>query len=627
MNTIDYISIPLFKSLDRLDVARLVPSLQICTMETGETLFRQGDKGDELYIIVDGRVSIRKNIGGEDCEVATMSNGECLGEMALLSGAPRSATVIAATSLTLLKLTRQRFDVLLVKHQFLGSHLANILAKRFTNQEFCPEVNPHKKPLPLYTSTMRGYFSDFLMARKKLVAVLCGTAAASATFAWLLPGFGFSQLQATLSALLIGATILWAFDVFSYHTVAIALPVFIAILGLARPDRVFSGYANPSWFLLLGIFAISAAVGKTGLMYRLVLMLAQWFPKSYRGQTFALALSGLIMTPVIPSSNGRAVLAGPIIRDLCEMLKFRKGSPGAVGMAMAGLLGFGQMSSLFMNGAATCLLALGLLPPETVNKISWGSWFLDALPLCMVYFIGCYVAIIMIYRPKIKRELHKSIVRSQLHTLGAFTQQEKICLLTIILALLGFIGQSLHGIHNAWIAMASFLILAGSKVLDERSVRSDIDWNFLLSFGAIVSFGSLIAESGLTNLVATRVAPYIKTFTGSPFLFLPTLALTVTIVRFTLPLPVALLISILSIVPVAKAAGINPFIVAQVALIAGSPWFTPYQNSVYVNLMESSDNKLFTHRQTRILAFWQLIVIVLAIIVAIPIWKLSGLIQ
>lgn len=627
MHNIDYISIPLFKSLDRLDIARLVPNLQVCPMAAGDILFRQGEKGDGLYIIVDGTVSIRKNIGGDDCEVATMSNGECLGEMALLSGAPRSATVVAATPLTLLKLTRQRFDLLLVKHPSLGAHLANIIAMRFANQERCPDVSAPETPSPPSAVTLQGFFSGFMQAGKKTVIIFCCTAAASMTVAWWLTSSGFTQLQATLGALLMGATLLWAFDVFSYHAVAISLPVFIVVLGLARPERVFSGFSNPSWFLLLGIFAISAAVGRTGLMYRLVLMLARWFPKSYRGQTFALALSGLIMTPVIPSSNGRAVLAGPIIRDLCEMLKFRKGSPGAVGMAMAALLGFGQMSSLFMNGAATCLLALGLLPPEVVGGISWGRWFLDALPLCLFYFLGCYLAIIMIYRPKIQRVLYKTVVQSQLNTLGAFTRHEKICLLTILLALSGFISQSFHGIHNAWIAMAAFLILTGSKVIDDRSVRSDIDWSFLLSFGAIVSFGSMISESGLTGLVASRIAPHIKAVTGSPSVFLLTLAAAVTIIRFMLPFPAALLISILSIAPVAGAAGISPFIVAQVALLAGSPWFLPYQNSVYVNLMESSENKLFTHRQTLLLAYWQLLVIAVAIVAAIPVWKLRGLIQ
>jgi anion transporter len=627
MTTIDYLSILLLKSLGRLEIARLVPSLLHVSIAAGETLFRQGDKGDALYIIVEGRVSIRKQLGEEECEVAALSAGEYFGEMSLLSGAPRSATAVAAETLTLLKLSRQRFDSLLKKHPSLGSHLANTLASRFSDQEWNPERPLPEKRLPLPSSATHSVFSDLLSVKKKSVAILCGAIAAASALAWWLPTYGFSQLQAALNGLLLGATILWAFDIFSYHAVAVALPVFIVIFGLARPERALSGFSSPSWFLVLGIFAITAAVGKTGLMYRLVLMLTRWFPRSYHGQTFALALSGLILTPVIPSSNGRAVLAGPIVRDLCETLQFRKGSPGAVGMAMAGLLGFGHMSSLFMNGTATCLLALGLLPPETIAKITWGSWFLDALPLGMAYFLGCYAAIVLIYRPNQKRIFQHTVVQSQLYTLGSFTRDEKICLLTVIFALAAFLTQSVHGINSAWIAMSSFLILFGSNVLDERSVRSDIDWNFLISFGALVSFGAIISESGLTALAAERITPYVSFIAGNPYMFLPAMAVAVTVARFALPLPAALLICILSVVPVAGAVGISPFIVAQVALIAGNPWFSPYQNSVYLNFMESSDNKLFSHRQARILSFWQVAAIVVAIVVAIPYWQMRGLIR
>lgn len=625
MHNIDLLSIPLFRPLGRVETARLVPSFQPISLETDEALFRQGDKGDALFIIVKGRVSIRTQQDGEDREINVLSVNECFGEIALLSGAPRSATAIALEPLTLLKLSRTRFDVLLKKHPILGSQLANLLAKRFAGPQPVPDFTVPEHP-QLHDSATRGLFSELTSARKRKLAVVCGAAAAATAFSYWLPGLGVNHAQAMLNALLLAATILWAFDIFSYHAVAVALPVVVLMLGIARPERALSGFSSPSWFLVLGIFAITAAVAKTGLMYRLVLMLTRWFPRSYHGQTFALALSGLILTPAIPSSNGRAILAGPIIQDLCEMLKFRKGSPGAVGLAMAGLVGFGHMSSLFMNGTATCLLALGLLPAETVDSISWGSWFIDALPLGLTYFFGCYLAIILLYRPNRRPNVYHSVVQSQLRTLGKFTLHEKLSLFTVVFTLAAFLTQPLHGINSAWIAMSSFLLLFGSNVLDERSVRSDIDWNFLISFGALVSFGAVISESGLTTLAAGQIRPYLSPVAGNPFLFLPLLALAVTVARFVLPLPAALLI-ILTVVPIASTMGINPFVVAQVSLIAGNPWFFPYQNSIYLNLMQSTDGKLFSHSSSRALSFWQVGVMIAAIIVAIPFWRMRGLIH
>ncbi len=630
MHDVDFLSIPLFKPLGRLETARLVPHFQQVSLEMDEVLFTEGDRGDALFIIVSGRVSIRKRQDGEELEIAVLVAGECLGEMALLSGAPRSASVVALEPLALLKLSRARFDVLLKKHPALGTHLANLLAKRFSNAvpvscDDSQKAAPRQFPLP--SNAARGFFSTPISTRHRKTAVVCSTALAATALAWWLPGHGATPLHATLSALLLAATILWAFDVFSYHAVAVALPVAVVMLGLARPERALSGFSSPSWFLVLGIFAITAAVARTGLMYRLVLMLSRWFPRSYRGQTFALALSGLILTPVVPSSNGRAVLAGPIIQDLCDTLKFRKGSPGAVGLAMAGLVGFGHMSSLFLNGTATCLLALGLLPAETARKITWGSWFTAALPLGLSYFLGCYLAIILLYRPNSRRQARNSALQSQLRTLGRFTRDEKLSLSAVLFTLVGFLSQPLHGIDSAWIAMSSFLLLFGLNVLDERAVRSDIDWNFLISFGALVSFGAVISDSGLTRLAAALMRPYLSTLAGAPFLFLPLLALAITVARFALPLPAALLISILTVAPVASTMGINPFVIAQVALIAGNPWFFPYQNSIYLNLMQSTEGKLFSHSSARVLSYWQTAIVVAAIMVAIPFWRMGGLIR
>ena len=298
-----------------------------------------------------------------------------------------------------------------------------------------------------------------------------------------------------------------------------------------------------------------------------------------------------------------------------------------VGLAMAGLVGFGHMSSLFLNGTATCLLALGLLPAETARKITWGSWFTAALPLGLSYFLGCYLAIILLYRPNSRRQARNSALQSQLRTLGRFTRDEKLSLSAVLFTLVGFLSQPLHGIDSAWIAMSSFLLLFGLNVLDERAVRSDIDWNFLISFGALVSFGAVVSDSGLTRLAAALMRPYLSTLAGAPFLFLPLLALAITVARFALPLPAALLISILTVAPVASTMGINPFVIAQVALIAGNPWFFPYQNSIYLNLMQSTEGKLFSHSSARVLSYWQTAIVVAAIMVAIPFWRMGGLIR
>jgi anion transporter len=626
MTEIDFLSIPLFTGLDRVDVARLVPSLVRMEVQSGEVIIRQGEMCESLYIIISG--TIRKtNTQDDGIEMggSLRGNGECLGIESLLFDAPSSATVVAEELSIILQLKKYRFDAIISKHPSIGLHLAHVLAKRHLPQL---ESNPDTTADTPHAVTLksRSIFSLFHGLKEHPLAILGVVTLLSIIFTHVLMQSGMTSSQAHVSGILFGATVIWGLDIFSYHVVAIALPVIAVVCGITSPGKAFSGYSSSSWFLVLGVFALTAAVSKTGLMYRLVLMSSKWFPKEYCGQVFAIAFAGLLLTPVIPSSNGRASLAGPLVQTLCETLKARKDSGTAVGLSMGALLGFGHMSSLFMNGTATCLLALSLLPTSIAHFISWGQWFYYAIPLGISFFLLCYLAIILLYRSTKDAEIDFNTIDSQLKTLGKFTASERISLFVIVGSLVAFITQPWHGIRSAWIAMTGLLVLVIKNVLTEKNIRDDIDWNFMLSFGAIIGFGTVINDTNLADLVAKDLAPYYSFMMNRPFLFLSFIALFTTVIRFVLPLPAAQLVAILPSVPVGMAMGIHPFIVAQVVMISCNPWFFPYQNSIYINFQQSSEERMFSHHSVRMFSLWQVVAIVAAIGISILYWSRIGLI-
>lgn len=91
---------------------------------------------------------------------------------------------------------------------------------------------------------------------------------------------------------------------------------------------------------------------------------------------------------------------------------------------------------------------------------------------------------------------------------------------TVVIFLAGFLTQPWHHINEAWVAMLCFLILFASSVLDEKTVRADIDWNFLISFGVLVGFGNIISGSGLSGINAGGAKPYLEVFVGNKWIFL-----------------------------------------------------------------------------------------------------------
>lgn len=91
----------LFRGLDPEDVARIFARGITVDLDAGQTLFQKGDAGDALYVILGGSVAV---VDG-DREIALLGRGDMVGEMALISNEPRSATAHATEEASLLRLT------------------------------------------------------------------------------------------------------------------------------------------------------------------------------------------------------------------------------------------------------------------------------------------------------------------------------------------------------------------------------------------------------------------------------------------------------------------------------------------------------------------------------------------
>jgi NTE family protein len=97
----------------------------------GQLLFCQGDKGDSLYVVLSGRLgAFIRNDEGKEVLIRQMPKGETVGEMAVLSGEPRSATVLALRDTELVRLSKAAFDKLIDEHPKSLRFITDLLVKR-----------------------------------------------------------------------------------------------------------------------------------------------------------------------------------------------------------------------------------------------------------------------------------------------------------------------------------------------------------------------------------------------------------------------------------------------------------------------------------------------------------------
>ncbi len=104
----------------------IAPFLKPIHAQPGEILCEEGTPGDYFYMIVDGEAEVRKGAK----VLHTMGPGEVFGEMALLTGEPRSATVIASTPMDLYQLHQEHFNTVLTCSPHMAWALSRALARR-----------------------------------------------------------------------------------------------------------------------------------------------------------------------------------------------------------------------------------------------------------------------------------------------------------------------------------------------------------------------------------------------------------------------------------------------------------------------------------------------------------------
>jgi CRP/FNR family transcriptional regulator len=106
-------SVRLFKELDEPELLALASRLQQRTLRKGQVLFREGDRGEEMFVVRSGSVVISKAVTGRVEQVlGRETSGSFFGEMTLFDQEPRSATVQAETDSVLLVLDRANLGLL-----------------------------------------------------------------------------------------------------------------------------------------------------------------------------------------------------------------------------------------------------------------------------------------------------------------------------------------------------------------------------------------------------------------------------------------------------------------------------------------------------------------------------------
>jgi CRP/FNR family transcriptional regulator, cyclic AMP receptor protein len=116
--------IPIFSRFTNDERSVVNKHIAFLKVGEGEVLFNEGDKGDSICFVVDGRLNvIKKTYTGEEIIINTLSRGQSFGEMAIIENSLRSATIRAESATTLITLNREGFDMIMNAYPQVGSKI------------------------------------------------------------------------------------------------------------------------------------------------------------------------------------------------------------------------------------------------------------------------------------------------------------------------------------------------------------------------------------------------------------------------------------------------------------------------------------------------------------------------
>lgn len=124
--------IPIFANLSPQQILKVRESIEEVSIRKNTMIFKEGDTGDALYVIVDGKVKMVKKIeDGSDKTVAVFRDGDFFGEMALIEETPRSATAIVIDGdASLYKISKQNFSYLMRLNPQISLKIMKFMSER-----------------------------------------------------------------------------------------------------------------------------------------------------------------------------------------------------------------------------------------------------------------------------------------------------------------------------------------------------------------------------------------------------------------------------------------------------------------------------------------------------------------
>lgn len=551
-------------------LARLLPHVRQQRVNPGETIFREGDHADYLYLLLEGEVRLEAPETSRAAQAKTVivSSGH-FGEESGTEIPSYTTNAVAATGATLLAIPRDKLAPVLSANRGVRSELYFSLMHRFGG---APAARKESRAAAQAPARDAGWLP--------VAGWLCTIAAPALVLAFG-DRLGLEQSAVVFLAVLTATITMWVFGLTDEYVPALFALLATLVLGLAPAPTVLSGFASDGFFMAMSILGLGALIVASGLSYRLLLLLLHYLPNRRAWHHAGLVLAGVLLTPVVPSMNARIALVGPFMTDMADILRLRPRSPAITAMAMAAFSGATLLSPVFLTSKSVNFVVLGLLSEQAQQDFTWLAWLVAAAIYGAVVMAAYFGLALLLFRQDAVSPLAKGQVAAQLKLMGPLKNREIAAILGVLLFIAGVITSSIHRVQASWLGLAILYGLLLFGFLRKNEFKEKIDWPLLVYLGGLVGIIAAFNYLGLDKWVAGYLTPLGAYIRGDFRLFVLLLLGIVLAIRLVVPISATIVICATTLMPLGELYGVHPWTIGFIILVFGELWFLPYQCSYY----------------------------------------------
>ncbi|EHL96138.1 transporter, DASS family [Acetobacteraceae bacterium AT-5844] len=270
---------------------------------------------------------------------------------------------------------------------------------------------------------------------------------------------------------------------------------------------MLGGFSSSAVLLVAGALFLAVALKLTGLDRRVALLVMSKVGISPARLTLGAMIVGFVLALFIPSATARVGAVIPIMVGIVTAL----GLPVTSSLGATLMIVTAQACSIFnmavKTGAAQNLISLDFMQQEFGRSITWGEWFITALPFTLLMSVVMFFIAVLLLRPHVPpAEEAKKLLQEQVESLGPVTPAEKRLMLVAVLLLVLWSTEGwLHPLDTTTTTQLGIALLLMPRigVMTWAQAEKQVPWGTVVLFAAGISLGLLLARTGAAAWLAS----------------------------------------------------------------------------------------------------------------------------